>query len=210
MSKQSFNDFFNKVDTDDTLQNIRKEYLASKKNLHELISASPTRITAKPVVRSTQLPTPPGNINDLERDERLRRQLHDTNQPRQPDTGHSEQFSRLESLIVEQQRQLDRLRYQLDQYEITNRALRERTYAVEHELRQLRYTGSLSIDSYPRRETRTAESRVRDNEIGDLDFDNTKALLSSSRIEKSQRRQFSNLDDSTTRILQMTKNPQEF
>ncbi|AMD22731.1 HHL039Wp [Eremothecium sinecaudum] len=37
--------FLNRPDTDDTLQNIRKEYLNTKRNLHELLTNSPTRIS---------------------------------------------------------------------------------------------------------------------------------------------------------------------
>ncbi|AET41585.1 Spc29p Ecym_8307 [Eremothecium cymbalariae DBVPG len=77
--------YLNRPETDDTLQNIRKEYLNTKRNLHDLLTSSPTRIPqstrgelgGKAAAGLQQQQGAQLAAQDAEQDDRLRQQLRD-------------------------------------------------------------------------------------------------------------------------------------
>ena len=147
MSQSRLNGFFDNPETDDTLQNIRREYLASKKNLQELLVTSPTQIRTRSFQQ--QAPTPPNNdLRELQSDERLRQQLREgfkkdtsfhnsVRAPVIPNIPQQQEIDSLRSVLHSQQRQIDQLVRGLDSQAARNSALQQRVTTLERYVSEL-------------------------------------------------------------------------
>lgn len=220
MNTSNITEFLNRPETDDTLQNIRKEYLASKKNLKDLLNSSPAsgpRPQQQQQQQEQRLPTPPSLTISSKEDERLRQQLRDAlnNEPKpqrlQPPLASLNEIAYLRKIVHEQQAQLQSLTQELHNQKSFNYSLQSRLLMVEdyvkhlestvtsgnnHSLRTRINPSSLSAPS----SSSTSELFTRSTKV---DLDNTKVLLGLEDV-KPERRQFSNLDDNTARLLQLS------
>ncbi|SCV05755.1 LANO_0H14466g1_1 [Lachancea nothofagi CBS 11611] len=219
MSRTKATGFFNDPETDDTLQNIRREYLASKKNLQELLVTSPTGTRTRPV----QVPTPPTDgplfNRSYSNDDRLRQQLREGLQheapvsassfrslPRNPVPKHYNEDDNLRRMVYDQQRQIDQLQRGLDTQGARNLALQDRLYVLERTISKLEAELSKARPHTPHIDQAADHLPSRFAQAQDFqDSENTRVLLNLDS-EKPAKRQISNYDDSTTKLLQLAQN----
>ncbi|SCW03416.1 LAFE_0G09934g1_1 [Lachancea fermentati] len=224
MNHSSARGLRNMPEADDTLHKIRRDYLMSKKNLQELLTASSTRLSGNSA-RIGPLPTPPLQSSEALSDEKLRQQIRQGLQKDEPPLRSpqaslqhmtsSADLAYLRQLMRDQQRQIDDLTRRLHSQSVSNKALQDRVTMLEDYVSQMEasnrqtrkynynYTKSaLSSSSSLGRSTAPSESY--DAYTGP-ELDNTNYLLDLTP-GKIQHRDFSNLDDSTTRLLQLAQN----
>ncbi|SCU93678.1 LAME_0F04632g1_1 [Lachancea meyersii CBS 8951] len=220
MNRAGGNGFFSDPETDDTLRNIRREYLASKKNLQELLITSPTGVRTRPV----QVPTPPTDgsrkMTKLN-DDHLRLQLReglksDLGAPRPASASYRPlkdtvpaQYTEIESLrtlFYDQQRRIDHLQRGFESQGARNAALHDRIYFLERTVAKLEAeldSRSHATDLY---EAPPGSYSTRNAPAFDFqDRDNTRALLDPQTTDRPTKRQISNYEDSTTRLIQLAQ-----
>ncbi|CUS20455.1 LAQU0S01e06964g1_1 [Lachancea quebecensis] len=211
MSQPGLSAFLNNPETDDTLQNIRREYLASKKNLQNLLVTSPTTARTRPHL---QIPTPPiHGSKERADDDKLRQQLREGLQPdrfinRPPQmpipTAARSDIEDLRSMLYSQQRIIDDLTRGLDVQAVRNSALENRVNMMERYIAQLesrevsRSSESQLVDEGVSRRLRQQHAPIYRSD------ENTHALLNLGASDRPDR-QISNFDDSTTKLLQIAR-----
>ncbi|CEP64090.1 uncharacterized protein LALA0_S10e02036g, partial [Lachancea lanzarotensis] len=224
MSRQPGKGFFSDPETDDTLRNIRREYLASKKNLQELLITSPTSMRT----RQLQNPTPVTDFSRkdgrLNNDDHLRLQLREglksdpeimpagatpSSYKTFQKIGQSKAYNEIDtmrSMLYDQQRQINQMQRDFESQGQRNAALHDRVYYLERTVAKLEAeleTQSTVRDSYepvvrPLRTKIPAPVEFQDH-------DNTRALLNPQSMDMAAKRQISNYEDSTTRLIQMAQ-----
>ncbi|KAM3163659.1 Spindle pole component 29 [Lachancea thermotolerans] len=211
MSQPGLSAFLSNPETDDTLQNIRREYLASKKNLQNLLVTSPTRARTRPL---QQIPTPPINgSKERADDDKLRQQLREGLQPdrfmnRPPQvpipTAARSDIENLRSMLYSQQRVIDELTRGLDAQVIRNSALENRVSMLERYITRLESQDN-SRSPEPQLVDEGISRRLRQQHTPlYTDDENTRVLLNSGAVDRPDR-QISNFDDSTTKLLQIAR-----
>ncbi|AGO11404.1 AaceriACR157Cp [[Ashbya] aceris (nom. inval.)] len=226
--------FLNRPDTDDTLQNIRKEYLNTKRNLHDLLSSSPTRLqqggrgagemtgNAPPLHYGGGQAEPP---QQGEQDDRLRQQLRDymSNKSRSmpppakyPAPGPGPVDGGVQRQLDSQKMMIESLKRELDTQRTINSMLFERLDRLEEEVRYVRHSNRAPPNGAPFRSVNSAPSSSHTNgHVGSYaSADDTKVLLGWDQPTlapggkhappQQHTRTFSNLDDSTARLIQMS------
>ncbi|SCU82808.1 LADA_0C08086g1_1 [Lachancea dasiensis] len=209
MNRTGTTGFFNDPETDDTLQNIRRDYLASKKNLQELLVTSPTTTRTRPL----QVPTPPMERKTRGNDELLRQQLREglridsrhpsgslppaarRDLPRKVEPEHYTEVDGLRMMVHDQQQSIGRLQRALEAQEARNANLEMRMRTLEHCV--------AILEKSPRSpyEPRNTEPP---GAYESVDHDNTKVLLNLDGGQPVQRLH-SNYDDSTTNLIKLSQ-----
>ncbi|SCU89464.1 LAFA_0E18250g1_1 [Lachancea sp. 'fantastica'] len=223
MSRPTGKGFFSDLESDDTLRNIRREYLASKKNLQELLVTSPTAMRT----RQMHIPTPSTDYSrknaQLNNDDHLRLQLREglKSDPEIPTratpSGHKtfqknmerkpyDDIDSLRSILYDQQRQIDQLQRKFESQGARNAALHDRVYYLERTVAKLE--AELETQSTVRDSYEPLDRSFRAKNLSSLEFqdrDNTGALLNPRTTDSVTKRQISNYEDSTTKLIQLAQ-----
>lgn len=244
--------FLNRPDTDDTLQNIRKEYLNTKRNLKELLTNSPTKITqdsrmamdlkSKVPIQAqfgvqqqdlNQVPIHPQQHHKQVQDEQLRKQLREYMADRNVGIGtfKGDQSMGPPNLATEvryqndpgfqiqldnQRTMINSLRRELERQASLNNILFNRLERLEEEFLTARHSNQRqqtnagncrSVYSAP------SSSHTNNGALSHASTDDTRILLNwdqqaqiPNQFNKASKhgRSFSNPDDNTTRLIQLS------
>lgn len=215
-------EFFNQPETDDTLQNIRKEYLNSKRNLQELLTnSSPIR---RPESESKEFKIKSSKMND----ENLRSQLRDqlNNNVYVPEARSSglekclheqsneipisqDEYIQLQKQIMHQDLSIQSLKNDLQQQKTLIDNLFSKIMILEQ---NLNIANRMYKNEYQPHNSMGNQNPIYEQKISNVD--DTNVLLNQlelrSNIQKQSTRQYSGIDDSTTKLIQLSGNNNKY